>query len=183
MCNVSMSAAVASTTRLQTLVHPLGIYLRYLAVAYHPALFNHFNATSSVHFLSTTHSAFGICIGVLLVGRGSWVVLEQAGNNAGALGKYKEGLKLLPSKDVDAAALSFHKNIAACYVRMSQWKDVIKACDAALKLSPTDVKALYRRMSCSLSRVLMGGRVVCTCHLPVCAAYSHACSVHMTLSC
>jgi hypothetical protein len=60
--------------------------------------------------------------------------------------KYTAGLKLLA--DGDRAKVPLYNNLALCQIKLERWADAVESCDAALKLAPMDVKALYRRERC-----------------------------------
>eukprot|EP00041_Stephanoeca_diplocostata_P036256 m.1313060 g.1313060 ORF g.1313060 m.1313060 type:complete len:1076 (+) comp24832_c0_seq3:173-3400(+) len=75
---------------------------------------------------------------------------KEVGNGFHKEGKYKEaveayskGLSYLPPGH--EACANFHKNLAASYLKLKEWKKVILQCDKALEITPADVKALFRR--------------------------------------
>ena len=41
--------------------------------------------------------------------------------------------------------VSCYLNLARCYMKLQEWQNAIRACDAALDADPTCVKALYHR--------------------------------------
>ncbi|KAF2355056.1 UNC-45/Cro1/She4 central domain [Trinorchestia longiramus] len=74
---------------------------------------------------------------------------KEAGNKAykngdydAALAHYTQGLSLCKDDKEKAVLL---KNRAAVHLKIDQFDDVIKDCDAALELAPKDPKALFRR--------------------------------------
>jgi tetratricopeptide (TPR) repeat protein len=65
------------------------------------------------------------------------------GDIASALGCYQQALSTPGLSASESATL--HKNLAACHLKLSQWEQAKRHCDAALEVSAVDVKALYRR--------------------------------------
>ncbi|CAG5103867.1 Similar to unc45b: Protein unc-45 homolog B (Danio rerio) [Cotesia congregata] len=60
-----------------------------------------------------------------------------------ALSHYTDGLKITPDETAEKAV--FYKNRAAVYLKQKDYEKVIKDCDEALKITPSDPKALFRR--------------------------------------
>lgn len=67
----------------------------------------------------------------------------QKGNWEEALSHYTNGLKI--TQDETAEKAVFYKNRAAVYLKQKDYEKVIKDCDEALKITPSDPKALFRR--------------------------------------
>ncbi|KFO12444.1 Mitochondrial import receptor subunit TOM34, partial [Balearica regulorum gibbericeps] len=64
--------------------------------------------------------------------------LVKKGNHKKAVEKYSESLKL----NQECAT---YTNRALCYLNLKQYKEAVQDCTEALRLDPTNVKALYRR--------------------------------------
>lgn len=74
---------------------------------------------------------------------------KNEGNQAFAAGKYEEAIALY-TKAVKAGGEErdvavYHKNRAAAYLKLEQYKEAIEDCDATLRVIPEDPKALFRR--------------------------------------
>ncbi|XP_063988231.1 protein unc-45 homolog B [Diachasmimorpha longicaudata] len=67
----------------------------------------------------------------------------QKGNYDAALEYYTSALKLTAEDTPERSVL--HKNRAAVHLKQKSYKNVIQDCDEALKISPNDPKALFRR--------------------------------------
>ncbi|XP_054701010.1 mitochondrial import receptor subunit TOM34 [Grus americana] len=64
--------------------------------------------------------------------------LVKKGNHKKAVEKYTESLKLKQE-------CATYTNRALCYLNLKQYKEAVQDCTEALRLDPTNVKALYRR--------------------------------------
>ncbi|GAB0197260.1 mitochondrial import receptor subunit TOM34 [Grus japonensis] len=64
--------------------------------------------------------------------------LVKKGNHKKAVEKYSESLKLKQE-------CATYTNRALCYLNLKQYKEAVQDCTEALRLDPTNVKALYRR--------------------------------------
>lgn len=69
--------------------------------------------------------------------------LFTAGDFSGAIQKYSKGLKLCTSNNSDKATLL--KNRAAAYLKLEEYEKVVDDTTAALEITPSDIKALFRR--------------------------------------
>ena len=77
-------------------------------------------------------------------------VFKEKGNDLFKVKKYKEAadfyskaIKVCPEDESKEKSV-YHKNRAACYLKMEKYESATVDCIAALTLSPSDVKALYR---------------------------------------
>ncbi|ORY02496.1 valyl-tRNA synthetase [Basidiobolus meristosporus CBS 931.73] len=70
--------------------------------------------------------------------------LFGSGEYESAVEKYNQALEICPKEKPSLLAL-LHGNIAACYIKLERLEDAVSACDSALALEPTYVKALVRR--------------------------------------
>jgi len=78
------------------------------------------------------------------------VELRQQGNDLYRSHSYHEALRCylraLQCDDVsEADKAKIHNNLAACYLKLKKYQDVITNSTLCLAISPKDVKALYRR--------------------------------------
>ena len=65
------------------------------------------------------------------------------GNYEEALSCYSKAINLTTDENVEKAI--FYKNRAAVYLKQLEYDKAIKDCDEALKICPSDPKALFRR--------------------------------------
>mmetsp|Transcript_32796 Transcript_32796/g.82723 ORF Transcript_32796/g.82723 Transcript_32796/m.82723 type:complete len:373 (+) Transcript_32796:91-1209(+) len=92
---------------------------------------------------------------------------KEDGNKAFKKGEWEEAVRLYlegvaavdtmmmhPAEDVKCACYS---NMAAALIKQDKWKEAMEACDLALKIDETNVKALLRRAQSGLK---VGGRAV-----------------------
>lgn len=74
---------------------------------------------------------------------------KNEGNQAFAAGKYEEAIELytkaVKAGGEDREVAVFHKNRAAAYLKLDQYKEAVDDCDATLRVIPEDPKALFRR--------------------------------------
>ncbi|KAG8191985.1 hypothetical protein JTE90_002255 [Oedothorax gibbosus] len=69
--------------------------------------------------------------------------LFSSGDYTGAIKLYSRGLKNCPENSTEAA--TFYKNRAAAYLKLEKYQKVIEDTSLALEITPSDVKALFRR--------------------------------------
>ncbi|KAK9764851.1 hypothetical protein K7432_007320 [Basidiobolus ranarum] len=70
--------------------------------------------------------------------------LFATGEYENAIEKYNQALGICPEERPTLRAL-FYGNIAASYMKLERWDDAVHACDSALELDSTYIKALVRR--------------------------------------
>ncbi|CAN6477362.1 unnamed protein product [Victoria cruziana] len=72
----------------------------------------------------------------------------QRREHGGAISKYEQALKLLPSSHIDCAYL--HSNLAACYMQLDppEYDKAINECNLALLVASKYSKALLKRARC-----------------------------------
>lgn len=82
--------------------------------------------------------------------------LFKGGNYRPAAARYHKALThaakffdLGPDDEIEVNALkvTLYSNLAACYVKLDNWDNVLRNCDEALKIDPNSTKALFRRSS------------------------------------
>jgi len=59
--------------------------------------------------------------------------------------EYEEGLKDTEKETAKKLKLTCHLNTAACHLKMTNYKEALDACNKALKIEGSNMKALYRR--------------------------------------
>ncbi|KAI9364459.1 hypothetical protein DFJ73DRAFT_809567 [Zopfochytrium polystomum] len=67
--------------------------------------------------------------------------------------QYEQNLSSEEKAQVDPIKFTAHLNLAACYLKADKFDKVIDEASKALSISPTSVKALYRRAQAHLKRV------------------------------
>ncbi|KAF3777868.1 Tetratricopeptide repeat protein 1 [Nymphaea thermarum] len=75
-------------------------------------------------------------------------IFFQRREHGGAIAKYEQALKLLPSSHIDRAYL--HSNLAACYMQLNppEYDKAINECNLALLVASKYSKALLKRARC-----------------------------------
>ena len=100
--------------------------------------------------ISLNHAHINLPISTMEMNGDCSQVLKEKGNDLFKVKKYKEAadfyskaIKVCP-EDKSKEKSVYHKNRAACYLKMERYESATVDCIAALTLNPGDVKALYR---------------------------------------